>query len=174
MRLCLLVFALVVMGCSGSSPPPVIPPWPDATAIEKITATVSGSVSHEPDLAEFEVPQEYFAALLRVLGPPKFYEHPPAKYLREVGRLCFACRDGRSLEVTLIYYGHGQVLYRFQGVPCSRGGSYNDLLPSKGKFVDELLTLEGVLRAVQSSDREGAKKYLELLDKSAGRTPIRS
>lgn len=162
------LYILVAVGCSAS-PPPDVPEWPEAGQVERITATVSGSVSSQPDLAEFEVPTEFVPAVLRVLSPPQYHRHPPAKYLQEVGQLRVVCHDGRVLDVRLIYFGKEPVLFTLQGVACIRGGPYQDLAPGKDMYLPEVLTMEGLLRAVKSGDRERAREYLDLLDRSAGR-----
>jgi hypothetical protein len=134
-----------------------------------MTATLSGSVSREPDIAEFEVPADAVPAVLRVLSPPEYHPHPPAKYVREIGQLRILCRDGRTLDVSLVYFGKEPVWFTVQGVPCIRGGPYNDLAPGKDKYLAEVLTLEGFLRAVHAGEKAAAREYLDLLDKSAGR-----
>lgn len=169
MRCSPLAFVLLVVGCSGSSPPPAVPEWPGIVQVDQITASVSGSVSTLPDLAEFKVPAEFVPAVVRVLSPPQYHAHPAAKYLQEVGRIRIACRTGRVMDVRLFFFGKEPVLFTLDGVPCIRGGPYNDLAPGKGVYLPEVLTLEAFLRAVRSGDREQARECLESLDKSAGR-----
>lgn len=168
MRWLVLPYVLLVGGCSASAPPAVLA-WPDVTQVERITASVSGSVSRQSDLPEFEVPPEFIPALLQVLSPPEYHKHPPAEYLQEIGQLRITCRERRVLEVRLFFYGKEPVLFTVQGVPCRRGGPYKNLAPGKDKYLAEVLTLEGFLRAVKSGDQERVKKYLDLLDRSAGR-----
>jgi hypothetical protein len=160
---------LFAVGCSANEPPPAVPEWPDAAQVERITAAVSGSVSGQPDIAEFDVPPEFVPAVVRVLSPPEYHEHPPGKHLQEVGQLRVACRDGRVLDVRLYFFGKEPVLFTLSGVPCIRGGPYNNLASGKDIYLPEVLTLEEFLRAVRSGDRVRARKYLELLDRSAGR-----
>jgi hypothetical protein len=130
---------------------------------------LSGAVSGHPDLAEFELPAEFVPELLRVLSPAVYSKHPRSELLREIGRVRFACRDGRTVEVGLVFFGKEPVLFTLQGVPCVRGGAYHDLAPGKDKYLPEVLTLEGYLRAVRRGDREAARAYLNLLHRSAGK-----
>lgn len=170
MRWPILGFALLAIGCSEGRPPD-LPIWPELVDLDRVTASISGAVSSQEDLAEFEIPNEFIPELLRVLGPPKYHKHPPAKYTQEIGRLRIVCRDGRVLEIGLVFYGKEPVLFTLQGVPCIRGGPYQDLAPGHDKYLPEVLTLEGFLRAVHRHDRVAAKQYVDLLDRSAGRVP---
>jgi len=158
---------LAALGCSAS--PPEVPPWPEAAEVARMTATVSDVVTTNPSLPEFEVPAEYVPAVLRVLRPPKYCKHPEAKLLQEVGQLRVVCHDGRSLEVRLLFYGKEPVLFTLDGVPCIRGGPYQELTPGSDVYLPEVLTFEGVLRSIQQRDKAKAREYLQLLDKSAGR-----
>lgn len=130
---------------------------------------MSGVVSGQPDLAEFELPAEFVPELLGVLGPVVYSKHPRSELLREIGRVRFACRDGRTVEVGLVFFGKEPVLFTLQGVPCVRGGPYHDLAPGKDQYLPEVLTLEAYLRAVGRGDREAARAYLNLLHRSAGK-----
>jgi hypothetical protein len=168
MRWPVLGLVLITTGCS-SERPPAMPAWPEPSEVERVTAVVSGSVSNQPDLAEFEVPSEFVPELLQVLSPPEYHKHPD-KYTQEVGRLRVVCRDGRVAEVGLVFYGKAPVLFTLDGVSCMRGGPYKDLAPGHDKYLPEVLTLEGFLRAAQRGDRTVARECLDLLHRSAGRS----
>jgi hypothetical protein len=166
----LLALASVNGGCGGcnSLSDRSVPPWPEETEVERITARVSGSITGDPDLADFEIPAEYVPAVLRPLGPPQYHKHPPN--VQEVAWLRVHCKDGRELELRLFFYGKEPVLFTLQGVPCIRGGRYVNLGNEQSpKYLPEVLTLEGLLRAVHGHDRAKAQEYLDLLDQSAGR-----
>jgi hypothetical protein len=161
---------LPMSGCARTDPPQPVPAWPEADGVERITAAVPAS-DYGPELAEFDVPQEYVPALIRFLSPPQYHEHPRAKMTREVGRLGIACRDGRTLDVRLILFGKEPILFTIDGVPCIRGGPYNDLGPSDDpdQYAVESLILEAFLRAVHSGDSAAAQRLTRKLDRSAGR-----
>src|SRR5262245_55193850 len=158
--------ALTLAGCSTS---PTVPPWPDATEVKRITAVVSGSVTEQPDLDEFEIPKEYVSDVHRVLYSPKYLKHP--SNCQEVGRLQIHCYDGRILAVRLMYFGKEAVLFTVDGVPCVRGGLYMNLSKRKDdwKYLPEVLTLQELLRAIHRQDDAKARHYLDLLNQSAGR-----
>ena len=168
MRCPLMCWILLVTGCTADRPP-AVPTLPDATDVARATVTVSGVVSGQPDIAEFELPAEFVPELLGVLGPAAYSQHPRPEVTQEVGLLRFACREGRDVEVRLVFAGKEPVRFTLQGVPCVRGGAYHDLAPGKDKYLPEVLTLEGYLRAVGRGDREAARGYLNLLRRSAGK-----
>lgn len=168
MRCSLLCWILFAVGCTADRTPD-LPAWPTADDVARVTVTVSGAASGQPDLDEFELPAEFVPELLGVLGPPAYHQHPRPERTQEVGRLRFVCRDGRDLEVRLVFAGKEPVLFTLQGVPCVRAGAYCDLAPGKDKYLPEVLTLEGFLRAVRRGDREAAREYLNLLHRSAGK-----
>jgi hypothetical protein len=84
------------------------------------------------------------------------------------------CRDGRNLDVRVVWFGKGPVLFTLDGTPCTRGGPYRDLAPGEDKYLDEGLALAGFLRAVHRGDEDDQRRYLVLLDKSAGRAGERA
>src|SRR5262249_14351186 len=99
------------------------------------------------------------------------HEHPLS--VQEAGHLRLTCRDGRTLEAPLFFYGKEPVLFTLQGVPCIRGGPYNTLAPGKHMYLPEVLTLQGGLRAIKKGDRAMANDDRKLLRRSAGRTERR-
>lgn len=165
----LMAFWLYREGAKLREPrPPDLRPWPTASEVERITAAVGNSETGEPDVAQFDVPEAYVVALLRVLSPPKYQKHPPQS--REAGRLTVTCKDGRVLDVRLVdSRGKGPVEFTLQGVPCIRGGRYEDLTNGKDKYLPEVGALQAFLRAIQRRDAAEARKCLERLDQSAGR-----
>jgi hypothetical protein len=162
-----LIFAVLV-ALSGCSPPPRdVPPLPTPPEVEKITATVFGTSSNQPDLAEFEIPAAFVSDVLRILSPVEHREHP--KSADVVACLHIACRDGRVLDVELISTRGGTILFTVGGVPCRRIGTYADLDPASGVHLPEVLRIESFLRAVQQGKPSKAKAFLDRLDVSAGR-----
>jgi hypothetical protein len=168
MRGLLLSCLLLILGCSTSSPP-AVPEWPEAAQVKRITASCSGAVVNEPDIAEFEVPSEFVPAVMRVLSPPEYHKHPRADFLKDVGQITIECNNGKVLNVRLFYFGKEPVLFTLEGVPCIRGGPYKDTAPGFHHYLCEVLTFEGFLRAIRNGNRKEAREYLHLLDKSAGR-----
>lgn len=165
----LLLAALAVPSCSPAKPRADVPRWPEVAEVERITAAITESESGQPGLPEFEVPSEYTPLVLRALSPPEHHEHPP-KFTREVGQLRIACRDGRTLEVRLIFFGKEPTLFTVGGVPCIRGGPYVDLGNGKWpKYLPEVYAVEGLLRAIHRRDRAGVDGLIMSLDQSAGR-----
>lgn len=168
MRWCLVFGLLFAVGCSASTLP-TVPAWPALSEVERISVVVSGKVSDLPALAEFELPNEFIPDVLKVFTPLVYYPHPLSKSVDDVGVLRIECRDGRVINVQLLFSGKGPVLFIFEGVLCIRGGPYIDLSLGKDKYLPEVLTLEGYLRAIQSGSYEKAKMFLKLLNQSAGR-----
>jgi hypothetical protein len=74
------------------------------------------------------------------------------------------------LDVRLIFFGKEALLFTLDGVPCGRGGRYVNLGTHQSpKYLPEVLTFEGLLRAVHGQDWGKAQEYRDLLDRSAGR-----
>ena len=73
--------------------------FPPPEQVEKVTTTVFGTVSKQPDLAEFEIPSAYVPDVLRVLSPPEYHELPPVHEREVVAVLHVTRRDGRVLVV---------------------------------------------------------------------------
>jgi hypothetical protein len=162
-----LIFAVLVALAGCSPPPPDVPSLPAPLVVEKITATVFGMSSNQPDLAEFEIPAAFVPDVLRILSPVEHREHP--KTVEVVACLRIACRDGRVMDVELISSRGGTVLFTIQGVPCRRSGTYADLDPASGVHLPEVLRIESFLRAIQQGKPNKAKAFLDRLDVSAGR-----
>lgn len=160
---CLLVLLLLDLGCSSSRQPSV-PVWPDVSEVERITATLTGSTTPNPAIAEFDIPMEHHATILRLLNSPIALNHP--LYGTESASLHIHCKE-RVLEVRLIYGGKGPLEFTLEGIPCVRSGDY---VGEHGeKYLPEVLTFEGVLRAIHDRDMKKMHKYLNALDRSAGR-----
>ena len=161
------IFGLTVLLAGCSAPQADVPSLPLLPEVETITATVFGTSSNQPDLAEFEIPSTFVPEVLRILSPAEYYEHP--KSVEVVACLRIACRDGRVVKVDLFSSQGGTVLFTVQGVPCRRSGTYADLEPRSGGFLPEVLRIESFLRAVQQGKPSKARAFLDRLDKSAGR-----
>jgi hypothetical protein len=158
--LVLLVGALVF---TASSPPekrpkpePQLPRWPALSEVTRVTASVSGRVTGEPDLATFELADEFVPGVLRVLTPPERHKHP--RGVQEVGWLHVYLHKGPVLEVQL----HDKYLFTLDGVQCIRGGTDKDLL-EKSYTLEEGPVFERLLRAAHRGDRAGVRNCLELL-----------
>jgi len=164
-----LASLVFLVGCSNTAPHADLPMWPDPSEVERILASVSDQTSGQPDLPEFEVPPEFVPAVVRVLSPPEYHEPPPAKHTQSVGRLRVICRDGRELVVGLVFYGKEPVLFTVNGVPCIRGGPYNETKPGSDMYLPEVYAVEGLLRHLHAGERVKALECVQRLDKSAGR-----
>jgi hypothetical protein len=159
--------ATLLGGCS--SPPPDPPALPAAADIERVTVTVFGTVSKRNDLAEFEVPAEFVPGLLRTLTPPEYHEHVAVREREVVAWIHLHCRDGRVLDVELLYSGHGVIQYTVQGVPCRRKGVYSDVDTDQGVSLAEVVQVESYLRAVHRGDAAKARECLSHIDRAAQR-----
>lgn len=159
----------VVWGAGCAAPPPAVPPLPPPHEVEKVTATVFGVVSDQPDLAEFDIPPAFVPDLLRILSPAEYHRRPPAKADDIVAVLRVVCRDGRAVDVEVLYSLGQTVQFTVQGVPCRRTGTYADLDPVQGVHLPEVLSIEAFLRAVRQGQAGRARAALDRRDRSAGR-----
>lgn len=155
--------------CAGCAARPAVPPLPEPGEVEKVTVTVFGSLSDQPDLAEYPVPPAFVPDVLRVLSPAEYHARPPAKPADVVGVVRIARTDGRTHEVRLIYSRGETVLLTIDGVPCRRTGSYADMDPATGVHRPEVLGIEAFLRAVHQGNAGKVRAALARLDRSAGR-----
>jgi len=172
----LLAGATAITGCSPAAPPSV-PALPATSEVDRITVRLHGPEVAGgyvgPPIEEFEIADQYIPAVMRALDKPRYIKAP--RYVSDVGSLTIHCRDGRTLQVQLLFAGKEPVLFTLDGISCIRGGEYEDLAPGKDKYLPEVLTLSEALRAIHSGDKAKAQEYFNLLDRSAGRgTPTSS
>jgi hypothetical protein len=120
-----------------------------------------------PPIEEFEIADQYIPAVMRALDEPRYIKAP--RHVSEVGSLTIHCRDGRTLQVQLLFAGKEPVLFTLDGVSCIRGGGYEDLAPGKDIYLSEVLALGEALRAIHAGDKSKAQKNFDELDRSAGR-----
>jgi hypothetical protein len=166
-RVAAILLSVALLGCLA--PPPASPVLPTPTEVRSITATVFGSMSQQPDLAEFEMPAGFVSELLRILSPLEHHQGPPAKSADVVAFIQIQCQDGRKHEIELLSSRSGVVHFNLNGMQYRRVGSYADLDLTHGLHLAEIVQIESFLRAVRQGQANKARAFLERIDRCAGR-----
>lgn len=172
------LIALMLRGSRQQEQPlPSSVDFPNDGEVVAISVRLYNSCQEEPDEPEFDLRPEFVPEVLVLFRPVRVARHHP--WVQEYGTMRLRLRDGGEVELRLYRLNKEPVLFSVSGVPCTRGGLYEDIAPGHGKFYPESFALEGLLRefaliAKGRGSRDHVQEILEQFARSSGRKePVR-
>ena len=174
-----IVLLLVLLNRSDDGAPVRLP---DVANVEKVTAKVDdlrAAMGLDP-VPEFEIPREYFEAVLSALSPAEKSQFARGFKVSPLGELTIRTKSGPIVALVFFHSGVNPLCFSVDGIDSIRGGPFEPLMHPTGEgnfHGDEGLLFAGLMKEIYqetlrpTKERKDLKRRIEQLEISRGVRP---